>query len=183
MFKNDQVNLSNADINLLNVKPVKKLCLIYKQITLIQLVAYINRIRNRDDMTRVEKYWIIGKSILKYYEDRAKVQTFSKLTKETGLGETHLILIKHFAKVYSRQQIHELLNGPFTIQWSHIAKYLFINSQIVVDNYKISLTEEDFCNTMNNIQNRNYSISVHRKIVTDKGNKPNSLISNGICVY
>jgi hypothetical protein len=134
-------------------------------------------------MTRVEKYWIIGKSILKYYEDRGRVQIFSKITKETGLGETHIILIKHFAKVYSRQQMQELLNGSFTIQWRHIAKYLFINTQIVVDQYKATLTENDFCKEMKNIQYRNYNIKVIKKIVTDKGNKPNSLIANGICVY
>jgi hypothetical protein len=178
-----QIKSSNANIKPRKVQPVRKLCFIKKQKTLTQLVAYINLIKNRNDMTRVEKYWIIGKSILKYYEGRGRVQIFSKLTKETGLGETHLILIKHFAKVYSRQQMQELLNGPFIIQWSHIAKYLFINSQIVVDKYKTSLTENDFCNALTNVQNRNYSISVYRKIITDKGNKPNLLISNGLSVY
>lgn len=185
MNKTKQFKTTNSVSQPPIVKPFKKLPIVKKQKTLNQLVIYIKLIKNRDDMTKVAKYWLIGDSINKYYEDRGKVQIFSKLTKETGLGETHFILLKHFAKAYSRQQIQELLNGNFTIQWSHIVKYLFVHSNVVVDKYTKSQTADDFLIAMNNINiisNKNYSVKIYKRIKTSLNNKPNSIKADAICI-
>ena len=90
------------------------------------LVAYTKFLHARMAISTVQCYWLIGKSILSFYQGKYGTGELQRISEATGIGRDTLTKAYKFARQYTEGQVQSILKGKFVLSWFELAQSLSV---------------------------------------------------------
>jgi hypothetical protein len=119
------------------------------------LIAYTKFLHARAAISTVQCYWLIGKSILSFYQGKYGTGELQKISEATGIGRDTLTKACKFARQYTEDQVKEILRGKFVLSWFELAQSLSVAPMNLIAAYQASSSPLEFHNAIIKLKPRN----------------------------
>lgn len=113
-----------------------------------ELIAYTKFLHTRLAISTVQCYWVIGKSILSFYQGKYGTGELRKISEATGIGRDTLTKACKFARQYTEEQVKHILKGKFVLSWFELAQSLTVAPQNLITVYQASSSPGEFHNAI-----------------------------------
>lgn len=113
-----------------------------------ELIAYTKFLHTRLAISTVQCYWVIGKSILSFYQGKYGTGELQKISEATGIGRDTLTKACKFARQYTEEQVKHILKGKFVLSWFELAQSLSVAPQNLITAYQASSSPSEFHNAI-----------------------------------